>query len=120
MKYLTIAVPSYNSHDYLSKCVESLLVGGEDVEIIECGTLPLGIVDSAPSVDKVRLSPEDFLIMVTDGIVDALGKDGISDILTSKRFVNPDDIAASVMDEYLHSSGNTPPDDGSVVVARLI
>ncbi len=34
MKYLTIAVPSYNSHDYLSKCVESLLVGGEDVEII--------------------------------------------------------------------------------------
>ena len=99
---------------------ESFLLHGEDVEIIECGTLPLGIVDSAPSVDKVRLSPEDFLIMVTDGIVDALGKDGISDILTSKRFVNPDDIAASVMDEYLHSSGNTPPDDGSVVVARLI
>lgn len=34
MKLLSIAVPSYNSESYLSKCIESLLVGGEDVEII--------------------------------------------------------------------------------------
>ena len=34
MKYISFAVPSYNSQDYLSKCVESLLVGGDDVEII--------------------------------------------------------------------------------------
>jgi len=34
MKLLTIAIPSYNSQDYLAKCVESLLPGGEDVEII--------------------------------------------------------------------------------------
>lgn len=34
MKILSIAIPSYNSEDYLSKCVESLLPGGEDVEIL--------------------------------------------------------------------------------------
>lgn len=34
MKLLTFAVPSYNSQDYLDRCVESLLVGGDDVEII--------------------------------------------------------------------------------------
>ena len=34
MKLLTIAIPSYNSQDYLSKCIESLLPGGDDVEII--------------------------------------------------------------------------------------
>lgn len=33
-KLISFAVPSYNSQDYLSNCVESLLKGGEDVEII--------------------------------------------------------------------------------------
>ena len=34
MKLLTIAIPSYNSQDYLERCVDSLLKGGEDVEIL--------------------------------------------------------------------------------------
>ena len=34
MKLLTIAVPCYNSAAYMKKCIESLLPGGEDVEII--------------------------------------------------------------------------------------
>lgn len=34
MKLLSIAIPSYNSQAYMGKCIESLLVGGEDVEII--------------------------------------------------------------------------------------
>lgn len=34
MKLLTIAVPCYNSQDYMEHCVKTLLVGGEEVEII--------------------------------------------------------------------------------------
>lgn len=34
MKILSIAVPCYNSQDYMENCVNSLLVGGEDVEIL--------------------------------------------------------------------------------------
>lgn len=34
MKLLSIAIPCYNSQAYMEKCVESLLVGGEDVEIL--------------------------------------------------------------------------------------
>lgn len=34
MKILTIAVPCYNSENYMEKCINSLLAGGEDVEII--------------------------------------------------------------------------------------
>jgi glycosyltransferase involved in cell wall biosynthesis len=34
MKLLSIIVPSYNSQDYLAQCIESLLPGGEDVEIL--------------------------------------------------------------------------------------
>ncbi|MDO4976637.1 MAG: glycosyltransferase family A protein [Eubacteriales bacterium] len=34
MKILSIAIPSYNSQDYMRNCIESLLPGGEDVEIL--------------------------------------------------------------------------------------
>ena len=34
MKLLSIAVPCYNSQDYMENCVKSLLVGGEEVEIL--------------------------------------------------------------------------------------
>ena len=34
MKLLTVTVPCYNSQDYMEKCIESLLSGGERVEII--------------------------------------------------------------------------------------
>ena len=33
-KLLTVTVPCYNSQDYMEKCIESLLPGGERVEII--------------------------------------------------------------------------------------
>ena len=34
MKILTVTVPCYNSQDYMEKCIESLLTGGDRVEII--------------------------------------------------------------------------------------
>ncbi len=34
MKYISFVVPCYNSASYMKRCIDSLLVGGEDVEII--------------------------------------------------------------------------------------
>ena len=34
VKLLSVAIPSYNSEAYMRKCIDSLLVGGEDVEIL--------------------------------------------------------------------------------------
>ena len=34
MKILSVAVPCYNSAEYMENCVNSLLKGGEDIEII--------------------------------------------------------------------------------------
>ena len=34
MKLLTITVPCYNSRDYMEKCIDSLLAGGDRVEIL--------------------------------------------------------------------------------------
>ena len=44
MKLLSIAIPCYNSENYMRKCIDSLLPGGEDVEII--------IVDDGSQKDR--------------------------------------------------------------------
>lgn len=44
MKLLSIAIPCYNSEGYMRKCVDSLLTGGDDVEII--------IVDDGSTKDR--------------------------------------------------------------------
>ena len=47
MKILTIAIPSYNSMDYMRNCIESLLPGGEDVEIL---IVDDGTKDETPAI----------------------------------------------------------------------
>ena len=34
MKYISFAIPCYNSEDYMAQAIESILPGGEDVEIL--------------------------------------------------------------------------------------
>jgi len=50
MKLLSIAIPCYNSQAYMRNCIESLLVGGEDVEIL--------IVDDGSKDDTARIADE--------------------------------------------------------------
>ncbi|MBQ9155689.1 MAG: glycosyltransferase family 2 protein [Eubacterium sp.] len=50
MKILSIAIPSYNSQDYMRHCIESLLPGGEDVEIL--------VVDDGSKDDTGRIADE--------------------------------------------------------------
>lgn len=48
MKLLTIAIPCYNSQNYMKKCIESLLTGGEDVEIL--------VVDDGSTDDTAQIA----------------------------------------------------------------
>lgn len=52
MKLLSIAIPCYNSENYMRKCVESLLVGGEDVEIL--------IVDDGSTKDRTAEIADEY------------------------------------------------------------
>ena len=52
MKLLSIAIPSYNSEEYMRHCVDSLLTGGEEVEIL---IVDDGSKDSTPqSADEYQ------------------------------------------------------------------
>ena len=50
MKTLSITVPCYNSQEYMRTCVDSLLKGGEDVEIL--------IVDDGSKDDTLKIAKE--------------------------------------------------------------
>lgn len=52
MKVLSIAIPCYNSAAYMEKCINSLLVGGEDVEII--------IVDDGSTKDDTAVIADEY------------------------------------------------------------
>lgn len=51
MKLLSVAVPCYNSEQYMKKCIDSILVGGEEVEIL--------IIDDG-SVDRTAQIADDY------------------------------------------------------------
>ena len=52
MKLLSIAIPCYNSEDYMRNCIESLLPGGEEVEII--------IVDDGSEKDRTAEIADEY------------------------------------------------------------
>lgn len=52
MKLLSIAIPCYNSEAYMAKCIDSLVVGGEDVEII--------IVDDGSTKDRTPQIADEY------------------------------------------------------------
>lgn len=49
-KLFSVAVPCYNSQDYMNKCVDSLLAGGEEVEIL--------IVDDGSTDDTGKIADD--------------------------------------------------------------
>ena len=52
MKLLSVVIPCYNSEEYMRKCIESLLPGGEDVEIL--------IVDDGSTKDRTAEIAEEY------------------------------------------------------------
>ena len=52
MKLLSVAIPCYNSESYMRHCIESLLIGGEEVEII--------IVDDGSTKDQTPQIADEY------------------------------------------------------------
>ena len=52
MKLLSVAIPCYNSENYMRKCIDSLLVGGEDVELL--------IVDDGSTKDRTAEIADEY------------------------------------------------------------
>lgn len=96
MKVLTVIVPCYNSEDYLSKCIESLLDSGENIEILiindgsedQTGEIAEAYAENHPgSVKVIHQENAGHGGAVNTGIANASGK--YIKVVDSDDWVNP-------------------------------
>ena len=95
-----------------------------EVEIIRSATLPIGVLqDIEIDTETRRLESGDYVIMVTDGVMDALAA-GEQDVLMctfiqDTDILNPRELAHHILGRVLEWSGEVPLDDMTVLVAGL-
>lgn len=101
----------------------SFVKRGSRVETIMGGSLPVGIMDEVnPKVIRRDLKSGDILILVTDGVIDALsgcqdGEEQLKKLLCDVRTTNPQEIAEDILKKA--RLGGNARDDMTVLVARL-
>ncbi|HPD02185.1 MAG: SpoIIE family protein phosphatase [Christensenellales bacterium] len=97
---------------------DGIIKSGGKLEIIESKGLPVGILDKiTPAIERRTLSHGDIIVMVSDGVVDALGNDRLLDIISSETTLNPQVLADAVLDAA-KSFGLR--DDATALALRLV
>ena len=84
----------------------------------------MGIIGEADyECTKKQLRPGDFLIMVSDGILDAFpgnhGEDRLQEILLQETTENASEMAADILEEVLKLRCRKAEDDMTVLVGGL-
>ena len=93
----------------------------DEVEQIDADTLPLGIFHKI-DVDRQerRLQDGDFVIMVSDGIVDGVGsEEAFRDMLSQIDIQNPQEMANYILQFVLHKSMGKVQDDMTVLTLGI-
>lgn len=96
----------------------------DKVEAVKSTSLPIGVMPKL-EVDSVtrKLEDGDFVVMVTDGVLDALpvGEQEIlmKMIIEGTNMNNPKEIAHHILEQVLECSGEIPLDDMTVMVVGI-
>ncbi len=94
------------------------------VQTIKSTSLPIGVLPKL-EVDRVvrSLDDSDFVVMVTDGVLDALpvGEQEIimQMIIEGTNMTNPKEMAHHILEQVLECSGEIPLDDMTVMVVGM-
>lgn len=93
------------------------------VECIESMSLPMGILDNIqPSITQKLIKPGDLLLLVSDGVYDALcdgTKDGIRTYLQNLNTENPEEIANGLLEEALAAWKGNARDDMTAMAIKI-
>ncbi|HPO53591.1 MAG TPA: SpoIIE family protein phosphatase [Clostridia bacterium] len=99
---------------------ESFILTSGVVEVIEGGSLPVGITEEIMTVfEQRRLTTDSFVVMASDGVIDIMGRETIVRLLEEVKTANPDAIAELLMTNLKRLSGDEISDDASVLVAKI-
>ncbi|MGB9809021.1 MAG: stage II sporulation protein E, partial [Caldanaerobacter sp.] len=106
----------------IGACV-SYIKRGTSIEVIESSSLPVGILeDIEADLHEKELKEGDFVILVTDGVLECYEGDKerqLSKIISEANFISPQEMADYIMGKSLESCGNMPKDDMTVIVAKI-
>ena len=96
---------------------ESVILRREGCEIVEGGSLPLGILrEVRPVITRKKLASGDVVVLATDGVTDAIGVEGIVRVSETGRTNNPQSVADNIVRDAAYVSA---ADDQTVVTLRL-
>lgn len=103
--------------------VPTFIIGDEGVEILEAGQVPMGIINGVePVLMSRKLWDGNRIIMVSDGVLDALPGDDKEQVmkqyLESVEEMGPQELADQVL-EFAVSCIPAPRDDMTVLAAGL-
>ncbi len=95
------------------------------VEKIEAGNLPLGIfTDMEPEVISRNLQGGDYVILVSDGVLDGLGQvigeDGLYDFLCAMDTLPAKEMANHLLNYVIRVCNGKIRDDMTILVAKII
>ncbi len=103
--------------------VDGFIKRSREVEVVEAGSLPLGILDEIePKITKAVLSAGDMVVLVSDGILDVFGGEQIAlaGFINNLDVTNPQQLADQLVAEVTAKSDGYPADDCTVTVAQLV
>ena len=98
---------------------------GQDIDLISSSSLPVGILSDIKLDRKsVKVKDSDYIIMVSDGILDAgknkdLGDNWLIYFLQKINTTNPKEIANQILDRAIQIQDGCVEDDMTVLVTRV-
>lgn len=128
--YSTIDMTVINQYtgevEFIKVGAVSTFIKHEDrVQVIRTGTLPVGILSSIDvELVKKKLTDGDFIIMVTDGVLDCnkevVDKEKwLADMIMNMNTRNPQKLAEDILQCCMEANGGVAPDDMTILAAKV-
>lgn len=96
---------------------ESFIVRRDSIESIACSAPPAGILDKIqPVTNRTQLYDGDMVVLMSDGVFDALDSKGVVDIVEQQSTSNPQTLADALLLRALEAGAE---DDCTVLAFRL-
>jgi stage II sporulation protein E len=103
----------------------SFIKKGKKVDVLKASTLPVGIVEDiqVESIQR-KLEAGDFIIMMSDGLMDTVNSDinqeeWLKDVISKLDTKNPQEMADTILRTVKTASNNHIRDDMTVLVAKV-